>query len=328
MQTTLGIDISKDSFDAALYQDNCYLLGHFANNQAGLKKLVKWLSKHQVTGCHVCLEATGRYGEEVVMFLHDADFQVSVVNPTRIKAYANSQLKRNKTDREDAKVIAHFCATQTPALWTPHPREVQELKQLVRRLDGLKSMRTQESNRRQAGIKSDAVLASIDHHLAYLAEQTKKLETQIKKLIYAHPSLKQQRDLLVSIKGISDTTAAKFLAEVPDIHQFQSAAPLAAYTGLTPRHKSSGTSVRGRGHLSKTGNSHLRTAMFMPALTAIRWNPTIQLFASRLRDRGKLPKVIIAAVMRKLVHIAYGVLKSGKPFDPYYLQNKQVALDI
>jgi transposase len=327
MSATLGIDISKDTFEVALYQDSHYQLGHFDNNRAGNKKLVAWLRNRQAVSCHVCIEATGRYGQEVAEFLHEAKYQVSIVNPARIKAYANSQLKRNKTDREDAKVIAHFCSTQKPALWTPSPAEVQELQQLVHRLDRLKSMRTQESNRRQSGLKSSTLLASIDDHLTYLMEQIKILEAQIKELIDTYPDLKQQRDLLVSIKGISDTTAAKFLAEVPDIHQFKSAAQLAAYTGLTPRHKSSGTSVRSRGHLSKTGNAHLRTAIFMPALTAMRWNPLIISFASRLQQRGKLPKVIIAAVMRKLIHIAYGVLKSGKPFDPNYLQNQQIGLD-
>ena len=265
-RVTLGIDISKATFDVALYQDDQYQVGHFSNDQSGCKKLIKWLARQEVSDCYVCIEATGRYGEEVALFLHEAAYQVSVVNPARIKSYANSQLKRNKTDREDANVIAHFWATQKPGRWTPPAPAVRELQQLVRRLDRLKSMRTQESNRRQAGKVSAAVLASIDDHLAYLMAQIKLLERQIKNLIDEHPELKQQQDLLITIQGINDTTAAKFLAEIPDIHQFKSAAQLAAYAGLTPRQKFSGTSVRGQGHLSKMGNAHLRTAMFMPQI--------------------------------------------------------------
>lgn len=315
---TLGIDISKATFDVALYQDEQYQLGHFSNDPNGYKKLAKWLKKRKVTNCQVCLEATGRYGQALALWLHAAGYVVSVVNPARIKAYADSQLKRNKTDPEDAKVLAHFCATQNPASWTPPPPEVQELQLLARRLENLKAMRTQESNRRQANLASEAVLSNIDEHLAYLDEQINVLERQIKALIDSHPDLKRQRDLLITIKGISHTTAAKFLAEVPDIHRFESAAQLAAYAGVTPRRKSSGTSVRSKGHFSKMGNSHLRTAFYMPAISAMRWNPLVKPLVERLQNRGKLPKVILGAVMRKLIHLAYGVLKSGQPFDPNY----------
>ena len=324
-QVTVGIDISKATIDVALYQDGPYQLGHFRNDTVGFKKLTKWLGKEDAVGCHVCIEATGRYGQAVATYLHERGYPVSVVNPARIKAYGDSQLKRNKTDPEDGKTIAHFCATQDPALWRPAAPEVKELQSLVRRQDNLKEMRTQESNRCQSGLDSEAVLANIADHLAYLEKQIKNLEQQIKSLIDSHLDFKRQRDLLITIKGISHTTAAKFLAEVPDIRQFDSAAQLAAYAGVTPRRKSSGTSVRGKGHLSKMGNTHLRAALYMPAVTAMKWNPLVKHLVERLQKRGKLPKVIIGAVMRKLIHLAYGVLKSGKPFDPNYLQNQQVG---
>jgi transposase len=323
--TTIGIDIAKATFDIALFQNNSYQLGHFSNDSAGFNKLAKWLTKRNVNGRHVCMEATGRYGQALALFLHGAGFPLSIVNPARIKAYADSLLKRNKTDPEDAKVIAHFCATQNPDLWTPPSPEAQELQMLVRRLENLKAMRTQEKNRHHAAISSQAVLANIDDHLNYLSQQTEQLEQQIETLIDSHTDLKWQRDLLISIIGISHTTAAKFLAEIPDIHLFESAAQLAAYAGVTPRQKSSGTSLHSKGHFSKTGNIHLRTAFYMPAISAMRWNPIAKLLADRLQDRGKEPKVIIGAVMRKLIHLAYGVLKTGKPFDPNYLQNVQIA---
>ena len=321
---TVGIDIAKASFDVAVYQAGVYREGQFPNNGTGFKKLHSWLNKWGATGSHVCMEATGRYGLALALFLHEAGFKVSIVNPARIKAYGDSQLKRNQTDPEAAKLIAHFCATQEPALWTPPSPEVEELQMLVRRLENLKAMRTQESNRQQSGISSQAVLSTIKEHLAYLDEQIKQLEELIKTHIDSHPDLKQKRDLLISIKGISHATAAKFLAEVPNIDQFESAAQLAAYAGVTPKRKSSGTSVRSNGRLSKMGNVHLRTALYMPALSAMRSNPIIQALVERLRNRGKLSKVIIGAVMRKLIHLAYGILKSGKPFDPDYLQNCQV----
>jgi len=140
-----------------------------------------------------------------------------------------------------------------------------------------------------------------------------------------HPQLREQRDLLTSIPGISDVTAVKFLAEIPNVNQFESAAQLAAYAGLTPRHHHSGSSVHKRGRMSKKGNSRFRTAFYFPAITAMRWNPIVKAQSERLEKKGKIPMVIVGAAMRKLVHLAYGVLKTGKPFDPNYLQNRQIG---
>lgn len=324
MKSILGIDVAKDKLDVALYRNKQYQLGQFSNDAAGFAKLHKWLTKKQAQTCHVCIEATGRYGEAAAMFFYDQTYQVSVINPARIKAYGDSQLKRNKTDQEDAKVIAHFGYTQKPVVWEPHPPEVRELQALVRRLGSLKAMRNQESNRLHAGLVESSVLEDINAHIDYLSERIKALAVQIKELIERHPSLRQQRDLLVSIPGISDITAAKFLAEVPDATKFDSASQLAAYAGLTPRNHESGSSIHRRGHISKKGNGRFRTTFYMPAVTAIRWNPIVRALAERMEKKGKIKMVIIGAAMRKLVHLAYGVLKTGQPFDPNYLQNRAI----
>jgi transposase len=319
--TTLGIDISKDKLDVALYQAEQYSLATFANNRDGHRRLAKWLKKRGAQKAHVCIEATGRYGENVAQYLHDRGYPVSLVNPARIKAYANSQLKRNKTDQEDAKIIAHFCATQQPTLWVPPPPEVLELRALTRRLETLKADRTRELNRKQSGISSKVVLQAIADHIAFLEEQIAELEICINDIIDTHPSLRQQRDLLTSIPGIGDTTAAAFIAEIPDVTRYESAGQLAAHAGLTPRHHHSGSSVYRRSRLSRTGSTHFRTIFYMPALAAMRWNPIVQALAKRLEDRGKKRMTIVCASMRKLVHLAYGILKNGKPFDPNYRIN-------
>jgi transposase len=322
---TLGIDVSKDKLDVALYQDGTYLVATFSNNKDGFRRLAKWLKKRQGKGAHVCIEATGQYGEAVAMFLHERGYPVSVVNPARIKAYAESQLRRNKSDRQDARVIAHFCATQEPSLWAPPPPEVQELRALCRRLEALKADRTRELNRRQSGLTSPAVLATIDEHIAFLDNQIAAIEQRIKELIDRHPDLRQQHDLLTSIPGIGDLTAANFLAEVPDLSRFDSAGQLAAYAGLTPYQHHSGSSVHRPGRLVKTGSIRFRTALYMPALTAMQFNPIVVSLVKRLEARGKKRMTIVGAVMRKLVHLAYGVLKHRKPFDPDYLVNVQVT---
>jgi transposase len=319
----LGVDVSKSKFDIALLRDNEYVLATFDNDSVGFVKLRKWLKKRVVNELHACLEATGRYGDDLALFLHEAGYRVSIVNPARIQAYAVSQLKRNKRDREDAKLIAHFCATQDPEPWTPPSQAQQELQAMVRHLESLQTMRQQESNRLQAGVPSMAVRETLEAHIAFLDEQINRLTQRIRDHIDHHPDLKQQKDLLTSIPGIADVTATKLLAEIPSLERFQGASQLAAYAGLTPRQHQSGSSVFRRGCMVKTGNAHLRRALYMPALVALRWNPVIRVFADRLRERGKHKMVIVGAVMRKLLQIIYGVLSSGMPFDPSYAVNVQ-----
>jgi len=296
-----------------------------ANSSAGFKRLNKWLKRHQDRQVHACLEATGRYGEDLALQLYGRGHKVSVVTPLRIKRYAASKLQRNKTDREDAKVIADFCATQHPLLWTPPAAEVQELQALVRRLGSLIEDRTRETNRLKSGPVSERVCRSIERHLTFLDEQITALETDIQEHIDHHPELRRQATLLESIPGIGAKTAARLLGEMPDVSLFDSAAQLSAYAGLSPRQEQSGTSVHKRSRLAKTGKRELRTALYMPALAALRFNPIIQTLVERLAARGKHKMVIVGAAMRKLLHLAYGVLKTGLPFDPNYAQHSQFA---
>ncbi len=322
---TLGIDISKDKLDVALYQADRYRNGTFSNDGDGHRRLSKWLKKHKAKEAAVCIEATGRYGDSVVLYLHEHGYRVSVVNPARIKAYGASLLKRNKTDGEDAKTIAHFCATQETDPWTPPLAEVQELQALSRHILTLKEERTRELNRQKSGLVVVVVLHAIDEHIVFINEQIDALVQRMYALIDEHPVLRQQRDLLISIPGIGDLTAANFIAEVPDITRFESAAQLASYAGLTPRQHTSGSSVRRKARLSKMGNTRFRTSFYMPALSAMNHNPIAKALAERLTDRGKERMTIVGAVMRKLVHLAYGVLKHKRPFDPNYLVNVQVT---
>jgi transposase len=320
----LGIDVSKDKLDVVLLQSEYRLSGTFENSDAGCKKLLGWLAHQQPVELHACLEATGQYSLLAAQYLFQAGYCVSVVNPLRIKAYGESRLTRNKTDRLDAFVIADFCRKQNPFLWKPPSPAIQELQALVRYLDDLKSMRVQENNRLTSGVRSATVIQMLQEHIVILDQQIQAVQNKIRDCINQHPELKQQKDLLYSIPGIGDLTAARLLAEIQDITVFENASQLAAYAGVTPRQHSSGSSVRHKSRQSKTGNAHLRKALYFPAIVARKHNPIIRLHCQRLEERGKLPKVIIAASMRKLLHIAFGVLKSGKPFDPNFLSQSVV----
>jgi transposase len=314
---SLGLDIAKLKFNACLIRQGGKLRHKvFPNTAAGFAQLADWLAGQGVGRAHACLEATGAYGGPLAAYLHERGHTVSVVNPAAIKAYAQSRLSRTKTDRVDAALIAGFCAERRPPAWRPPAPEVRELQALVRRLEALTEMRVAEENRLAAGGIVAAVQASVEEHIAYLIEQIKRTEQLIRDHIDRHPGLCRQRELLDSIPGIGETTAAALLAEVPDILQYKSAREVAAFAGLVPRERQSGSSVRGRVRLSKIGNARLRKALYFPAMTALRCSPFFQQWAEGLRQRGKSKMAVIGATMRKLIHLAYGVLKTGRPFDP------------
>jgi len=222
----LGIDIAKLKFDVCLIKENQKVKHKvFANTRHGFEQLVAWLASHQVGSLHICLEATGSYGEALALFLHKAGYMVSVVNPAAVKAFAASRLTRTKTDKVDAELIARFCLAQQPKAWIPPASEVQHLQALVRRLESLIEMRVAEENRLSSGIAVDAVRHSLEAHIAYLVEQIKQTEQMIREHINNHPDLKEQSTLLDSIPGIGQTTAALLLAEIVNIKEYKSARP-------------------------------------------------------------------------------------------------------
>lgn len=321
----LGIDIAKATFSVSLLAGQQAQHGQFDNNKAGFARLQRWLQKRKAGQLHACMEATGAYWEELALFLHEQGHQVSVVNPKLIKRHAESIMQRNKTDRQDAGTIADYCAKHAPDLWSPPPVANRRLRTLVRHLQTLKEDRTRERNRLQAGISEPAVLQLINAHLAFLDEQITTLEQAIRDHIDQEPDLKTDKELLLSIPGIGDTTAALFLAEVPDISRFADASQLAAYAGLTPGQQQSGSSLQRPGRLVKWGNAHLRAGLYLPALAAQRFNPSIVPLRQRLLARGKSKMTVTVAAMRKLLVLAYGVLKTRKPYNPYHTVNVQLS---
>ena len=263
------------------------------------------------------MEATGPYSEILATSLVLGGWQVSVVNPARIKGFSQSELARNKTDRADAALLARFCAAMRPSLWTPPPAAWRELRGWVDRLQALKDMHQQESNRMEAYLASGqtGMVRDVKVHLNWLEKQIKALEFNINNHIDKHPDLKRDAELLGSIPGIGDITVAKVLAYAGDVRRFSNAKALAAFIGVTPRQRLSGSSVKGRTMMSRTGHGQLRRALYMPGLVARRHNPVLKVFGDRLSTTGLAPKAVVGAVMRKLAHLIYGVIKSGQPFD-------------
>jgi transposase len=312
----LGIDIAKQRVEVALLVQGKIKHKSIRNTPDGFETLALWLGKLGMERVHACLEATGNYGEELAVYLHEAGHRVSVVNPARIKGFAQSELIRTKTDRIDAGIIARFCLAMQPEVWAPPSAEIRLLRALVRRAGNLIDMLTQEKNR--LGTAHDSVIPLIKEHIGYLEGEIEKVRAQIAELIDRDPDLKQKKDLLASIPGIGKATIAAILAELDDLGRFKHVRELVAFIGLAPKETLSGTSIKGKPRLCKTGNARLRRALYMPALVSIRYNPLMIAFYQRLKEKGKNGKVIVCAIMRKLVHIIFGVLKSGKKYDPNY----------
>ncbi len=321
----LGIDVAKVTLDVVLLFEEQRRYQRFDNTPGGYQQLANWLRKQGALEASVCLEATGQYGEGVAEYLFEQGYTVSVVNPARIKHYANSKLRRNKTDKADAQLIAEYCWREKPALWTPPPVSFKALQALIRYLEDLEVSRVQTTNRLTSGIDAPVVVMQLKALQVFLEGQIHHTKQAIQAQIDATPDLKRAQGLLVTIPGIGRLTAAKLLGEIRNICEFQSARQLAAYAGLTPRAFVSGTSVHKKACLSKTGNANLRKALYMPAISAKRWNPIIHQFCERLAQSGLRPKEQVCAAMHKLLHQAYGVLKTGRPYDPDYLVKVQAT---
>ncbi|MCG8415482.1 MAG: IS110 family transposase [Pseudomonadales bacterium] len=313
-QFYLGIDISKRHFDVALLAESGKRKNKkFNNTDTGFARLLSWLEQQHAIDIHACMEATNVYGNRLAEYLFDQGIPISMVNPTRVKGFAQSELLRSKTDKQDASLIARFCQAMKPRLWEPEPLAIRQLKALVKRLDMLVEMRQQEVNR--LDVADDVIRPDIEHHIQELDQRILKLREEIKSHIDDDPGLKEQKELLLSIPGIGEKTLATLLAYFSSISRFDNAKKLASFCGVAPRVRESGTSVKGRGAMSKIGSSHLRKSLFFPAMVALRHNPALKQLRDRLVEKGKPKMVIIGAAMRKLIHIIYGVLKNRTPFD-------------
>jgi transposase len=317
----LGIDISKDKFDVnlrLLETTDGRLEAVFDNHPKGFAALHRWLRKHgphSSLGVHACMESTSRYGDALAEFLHQEDYQVSMVNPRRTRHYADSQLTRTVNDKIDARLIADFCASQREkiSLWEPLSPEHRQLRDITRARQAIVDDRERFANMLEtaAGLARKTFLKQI----RLLDRQIKDLDKAIGQFVHLFPALEKQVTLADSVPGVGLITAATVIAELPPIEKIPQAAAAVALFGLDPVNKTSGTSVQTKARLSRMGSRRGRRALYMPALAALRCNPAIIALANRLHDKGRSGKYIVVAAMRKLLRLIYGVIKQGVPFQ-------------
>lgn len=328
-----GIDVSKDKLDIALASNGTEIISSatFENNLQGFKMLFNWVKKHckGYSQIHFCMESTGIYHESISEYLQEqTNTLVSVINPYQSKSFAASRFIRTKNDKVDAKVLTHFCAITKPSETVKLPEEVKKLRRLVRYLNTLIKTRAKEKTRLHSCRDTD-VADVLKGTIKFLSQSIAQVEKLIKEHVKNNPKLKHQVELLKSITGIGDKTAWRILAEihVEDGISLNAKAQV-AHAGLAPKERQSGSSINGKTRICKTGNADLRTALYMPAMSAIQNNPILKEFYEKLISKGKPKMVALTAVMRKLLVQAIGVLRNNTPYDPNWskIQQEKFAL--
>jgi transposase len=289
----------------------------FDNTRGGHRALSAWAKR--LAGqrpVHFCIEATGRYGMALARHLAEEGEAVSLANPRRVKEFANSCGRQNKTDRVDAQVIAEYARAISPPRWRMPTPAAGVLIELLQRLEDLQQQHQSETVRLQEPEHAPLVKESLQRSLRFLDREMAKIRDRMRQHLDTHPSLRADRDLLETINGFGEKTALWMMAVVRDPGAFPSAKALCAYLGLSPCRRESGTSLRGRAHISKAGGRQVRRVLYWAALSAMRHNPVIRDFTQRLQERGKPPMVVLVAAMRKLVAIAFGVWRHRTAFNP------------
>jgi transposase len=309
MQNVIGIDVSKKKLDVCSLFDGKTRKKIVDNSVSGFKSLRNWISKNNIDDPHFCMESTGCYSEGVAEFFHELGFKVSVVNPLQIKSFRSSKLIRQKTDSVDALIIAEFCLQNAPAAWKPRSPEQKELHYLNVRISALKSELNRVSNALENKKLSKVILKSIHDEIKFLKNQIALLEDEAQKILNSNQNLKEQFDRITKIKGVGEKLALAIIADMPDVSNFQKSGQFSAFAGVSPSHFQSGSSVRGKSHISRLGSKSIRKVLYMSALVVKNHNPHFQKFVQKLQKKGKAPKVIIVAIMRKLMCILFGMLK-------------------
>ncbi len=311
----VGIDIAKDKFDVAIQLNNQETHLTFNNDKQGHNKLLKWLNKNTLSPW-VCMEATGHYGTKLADFLYAKGVKLSVVNPYQIKNFARASLARNKNDIVDARLISQFCKRMEPRVYIPLSSDQKEIRELIKVMDVLKDQKTR-MKQQMSSMQCQSAKTVLQKFVRKLEQEIKKLDLKIIGLIAENKAFDEQFELITSIHGIGKQTAFRVIGFLPDINQFHSAKQFAAYIGVTPKQHQSGK-MMGKTVLSKMGNRRMRKVLYMAAIVAKKHNQSLADFVNRLKNKGKKPKSIVGAVMRKLAHLIFAVLKSKQHFDVNY----------
>jgi transposase len=314
-----GIEVSHLTLVVALRaHDHDEPPREFPNTREGHQAVLRFLERAG-RSVRVCMESTGLYGLDLALTLHQAGVPVMVANPRGVRHFATALMQRSKNDQLDAQVLREYAARMPFHPWRPPSPAALKLVAVARRLEALTDMMAAEKNRLHAASLSEAlpaiirrdVLRSIQTHQRAIDRLTRAAQ----EFIADHPELARRYELLLSIPGFGATSALHTLAELTRLPAGMDVRQWVAYAGLDPREYSSGTSVHKKVRISKAGNKHLRRALYMPALVAVRRDPQVRAYYEHLLARGKTKMQALVATMRKLLHAIFGMFKHDQLFD-------------
>ena len=313
-----GIDVGAEELILVIRKSGVpYKAQKFTNTPADRARLVKKLVS--LPGIVVCLEATGVYHFDLSIALHDAAVALMVVNPKSSHNFAKVLMKNSKTDAVDADTLAQYAERMDFVAWTRPSDEKIALRSFARRIDALTRQKAATKNQLHALSASQetpkAVLRDVKLAISQLEKRIDSLAKDALVLVKKHAALDHVYKLLTGIKGIAQTSAIALMGELLLLPQGLSHREWVKFAGLDPRAFDSGKSVHKKTRLSKAGNRHIRSALYMPALSATQHDKYIKAYFQHLVDNGKLPLQALCAVMRKLLHAIHGMLKYDKPFD-------------
>jgi transposase len=314
-----GVDVSARSLSVALMeQDHSVRQREFANSSSGHKALIGWLGKHNAK-VRVSLEATGIYSLDLALALDGvAAIELAVLNPKLVNRFAQT-LRRSKTDAADAVVLAEYSRRMPFTAWRRPGADHLRLRTIGRYIESLVVEQASLKNRLRSAESTAttprAVMADLRQALAALQRRVTKMRREAIKLVRAEAALWERFELLIGIPGIAEISALQILSELVLLSPAMTVRQWVAYSGLDPVHQVSGSSVHKPSRISRAGNRHLRRALYMPTLAAVRCDPHMRAFHQALMERHKTSLQALMAVARKLLHAIYGIFKSGKPYN-------------
>ena len=305
-----GIDISKDVFDVVDHMDNHY---QYKNDPSGFKEFYKILTEHS----HCVMEVTGSYYQALATWLYSKSVDVSVVNPLSVKRFIQMRLKTSKTDKLDARMIRLYSESEDPELWQPPSQYIIEANELHKLIVLLLKQRTALKNKlhglKAKGITTSAVVRSLRRQIRNLDNEVSALELKLEGVVKDHQADLMSR--LCSIPGIGKRTAIYLIVLTQGFEKFETSRQLISYFGLNPTIHESGSSIRGRSRISKTGNNHIRNLLFMCSFTACVHNKSCREIYQRITSKGKSKKLALIAVANKLLKQSLAIAKSGLYYD-------------
>jgi len=316
----VGVDVSARELVVAISDGREAMMAEVSNDAAGHERLQARLRALPAPAT-ICLEASGTYSLDVALALAraKANWQVSLVNPRLARRFAESLGMRSKTDPVDARMLARYAERMQPEPWQAPGAARLRLRSITRTIAALVRQCVQHKNRQHALSASTALptllVRELEAQVAYLEKRIRHLRRQARSLIERHPELLRRWQHLQTIPGIGEASGLAILGELAVLPAMMDERQWVAHSGLDPRQHRSGSSVEQKDRISKAGNRYLRAALYMPALVAVQHDPWLARFYQRLVARGKAKLQALVAVMRKLLHAAWGMFRHDQSYD-------------